>query len=71
MFPTEVFRAAPFRLAVAFAASIAAVTLLLFVFIYWQTEVFETARIDNILRTESAVIAGETEPEILRTIGRQ
>ncbi len=69
--PTEVFRAAPFRLAVAFAAAIAAVTLLLFAFIYWQTEIFETARIDNILRTEAAVIAGETEPEILRSVGRQ
>ncbi len=71
MFPTEVFRAAPFRLAVAFAASIAAVTLLLFVFIYWQTEVFETARIDNILRAEVAVISGENEAEMLRSVSRQ
>ncbi|MDA8253436.1 MAG: HAMP domain-containing sensor histidine kinase [Rhodospirillales bacterium] len=71
MFQTEIFRSTPFRLAAAFAAAIAAVTLLLFAFIYWQTEIFETARIDTLLQSEAAVMAGESEPEIVRSVGRR
>ncbi len=71
MFQTEIFRSSPFRLAAAFAAAIAAVTLLLFAFIYWQTERFETARIDALLQSEAAVIAGESEPEIVHSVDRQ
>lgn len=71
MFLTEIIRSTPFRLAAAFAAAIAAVTLLLFVFIYWQTEIFETARIDGLLQNEAAVVAGESQPEILRSVQRQ
>jgi signal transduction histidine kinase len=71
VFPTEIFRSTPFRLAAAFAAAIAAVALLLFAFIYWQTEIFETARVDALLKSELAVIASESEPEIERTVGRQ
>ena len=71
MSQTEIFRSTPFRLAAAFAAAIAAVTLLLFAFIYWQTAIFETARIDGLLQSEAAVIAGESEPEIVRSVDRQ
>lgn len=68
MFRTEIFRTTPFRLAAAFAGAIAAVTLLLFVFIYWQTEIFETARIDALLQSEAAVIAGESGPDMIRSV---
>ncbi len=71
MFQTEIFRSLPFRLAAAFAAAIAAVALLLFVFIYWQTEIFETARIDSLLQAEARVMAGESTPEMIDTIHRQ
>jgi signal transduction histidine kinase len=71
VFQTEIVRSTPFRLAAAFAAAIAAVTLLLFAFIYWQTAIFETARIDARLQSEASVIAGESEAEILQTIDRQ
>jgi signal transduction histidine kinase len=68
VFQTEIFRSTPFRLAAAFAAAIAAVTLLLFGFIYWQTEVFETARIDALLQAEASVMAGESAPDIMHTV---
>lgn len=71
MFQTEIFRSPPFRLAAAFAAAIAAVALSLFVFIYWQTEIFETARIDSLLQAEARVMASESEPEMIRVIHRQ
>lgn len=68
MFPTEIFRSPPFRLAAAFATAIVAVALLLFAFIYWQTEIFETARIDRLLQTEARALAGEGMPEIVVSI---
>ncbi len=71
MFQTEIFRSTPFRLAAAFAATIAAVTLLLFGFIYWQTAVFETARVEHLLQNEAEFIAGESRAEIIHTVSRQ
>ncbi|MDA8253342.1 MAG: ATP-binding protein [Rhodospirillales bacterium] len=71
MFQTEILRSSPFRLAAAFAAAIAAVALSLFVFIYWQTEIFETARIDSLLQAEAGVMASDSEPEIIRVIRQQ
>jgi signal transduction histidine kinase len=71
VFQTEIVRSTPFRLAVAFAAAIAVVTLLLFAFIYWQTAIFETRRIDAFLEREAEVIAAETQPEIVHSLGRQ
>ncbi len=71
VFQTEIFRSTPFRLAAAFAAAIAAVTLLLFAFIYWQTAIFEIARIDAFLESEAAVIANESEREIVHSLSHQ
>ncbi len=71
MFQTEIVRSTPFRLAAAFAAAIAVVTLLLFAFIYWQTALFETRRIDAFLESEAALIAAESPSEIARSLGRQ
>ena len=71
MFQTEIFGSTPFRLAAAFAAAIAAVTLLLFGFIYWQTAIFETARINGLLQSEASVLAGETPQELVRSVHRQ
>jgi signal transduction histidine kinase len=71
VFRTELFRAAPFRLAVAFAAAIALVTLLLLAFIYWQMERFETNRIDRFLEREALALAGQAQPEIARSLGHE
>jgi signal transduction histidine kinase len=46
----------------------AGVALLLFGFIYWQTSVLETGRIDQFLTAESVIIAGLGEPDIRRDI---
>ncbi len=66
MLPTEIVRTATFRLTLAVAAAFAACTVVLFAFIYWQTAVFETHRIGNILTNEARVLAEAPLPELLR-----
>ncbi len=53
---TELFRTATFRTASLAVGAFGASTLLLFLFIYWQTAVVETASIDSYLRHESLAI---------------
>jgi signal transduction histidine kinase len=60
----DIIRTATFRLAVAFATAFAVSSLLLFAFIYWQTAVYETRRIDTWI-AELATSAAKASPEQL------
>lgn len=57
---TELFRTATFRTASLAAGAFGASTLLLFLFIYWQTAVVETTSIDSYLTHESEAMARKT-----------
>ncbi len=65
---TEVFRTATFRTASLAAGAFGASTLLLFLFIYWQTAVVETASIDSFLAHESQAIARKTPNAVTRDV---
>ncbi len=69
MFPTEIFRTAAFRFVLASSAAFSALTLLLFGFIYWQTTIYETNRIDTILIGESNTLVTESRPDLIRAVG--
>ncbi|HTZ69755.1 MAG TPA: HAMP domain-containing sensor histidine kinase [Acetobacteraceae bacterium] len=58
----ELFRTATFRTAALAAVAFGTSTLLLFLFIYWQTAGLETARIDAFLGHEAAAIAAKDLP---------
>ncbi len=64
---SELFRTASFRLALGFVAAFAASTLLLFAFIYWQTAIAETSRIDRFLLRD-ALAAAATSPNRLEAM---
>jgi signal transduction histidine kinase len=71
VFPTEIFRTAQFRLAVAFTAAVAVVSMVLCIFLTWQTVEFRTARIDRYLESAAEVLAVESPDEIDRAVARQ
>jgi signal transduction histidine kinase len=54
---------ASFRLAATFAVTFAVSGSLLFVFIYWQTAVYETARIDTFITRDAAFLASRPEED--------
>lgn len=60
----ELTRTAAFRLALAFGAAFALSTLPLFLFIYWQTALAETARIDRFLMQEADLAAQDRSDEL-------
>jgi signal transduction histidine kinase len=64
----DFLRTTVFRLAASFAVMFSVSVILLFAFIYWQTETRETERIDRFLVADAAVIAGQTEPEIEQAV---
>jgi signal transduction histidine kinase len=64
----DFLRTTVFRLAAAFAVMFSVSVILLFAFIYWQTQTRETARIDRFLVADAALIAGETEPQIKQAV---
>jgi signal transduction histidine kinase len=49
----RLLRAAPFRLALAFAAALTGSTIAIFGYIYWQTAALETDRLHNFLELEA------------------
>lgn len=51
------------------SAAFSVLTLVLFFFIYWQTAIYETNRIDAILNSEAAALAGEPQPDLVRAVG--
>ena len=65
----EIARSAAFRLAAGFAGAFAASTLLLFAFIYWQTAVYETGRIDGFIVRLAAQAAEAPAEQLMWTVG--
>lgn len=65
----DVFRTAAFRLAEAFVGAFVLSTLLLFAFIYWQTAVYETERIDAFIVRLAATAATATPEQLMWTVG--
>ncbi len=65
----EIARTAAFRLALGFVAAFAASILLLFLFIYWQTAVVETRRIDGVLLHDAAAAAATSPAELELMLG--
>ncbi len=68
MSPTDLLRATTFRLALALAALFGASTLLIFVFIYWQTAGSETRRIEKLIEYDARVESSEPRALIERFV---
>jgi signal transduction histidine kinase len=66
--PTDLLRATTFRLALALAALFGASTLLIFIFIYWQTAGSETRRIEALIEYDAKVEASEPRDLIERFV---
>lgn len=64
----SVTRTSVFRLTAYFAIGSATSSLLLFAFIYWQTAVYERARITRVLTQEADFLAGEPEENIRKIV---
>ena len=60
-----IVRSTPFRSAAAYASAFVAGFVLLFAFIYWQTAISETARIDRFILKEVRLIAAAPPEQIL------
>ncbi len=60
-----ILRSTAFRTAAAVASAFTSGVVLLFAFIYWQTTVSETARITNIIVSQSELIRGAPPEQIL------
>jgi signal transduction histidine kinase len=61
-------RTSTFRLAASFAVTFALSVVFLFAFIYWETALRETARIDRFLVSDAALIARQPAQEIYRAV---
>ncbi len=64
----DFLRTTVFRLAASFAVMFSVSVILLFAFIYWQTETRETERIDRFLVADAALIAGQTRSQIEQAV---
>ncbi|HLN24352.1 MAG TPA: HAMP domain-containing sensor histidine kinase [Patescibacteria group bacterium] len=67
----DVVRTATFRQTIYFAAALSISTLLLFAFIFWQTSIVETKRVDHSLVRDAEVIALETPQEARHSVERR
>ncbi len=65
---TDAFRTSAFRNSAVVAAVFVASTLALFAFIYWQTAVFESDRIERTVRNESAIVQREKPQDLARDL---
>ena len=65
----EVFRTSTFRLAMQFAAAFTLLTLLLFAFIYWQTAVVETKRVEAELEKDALALGKDASQNMREVIG--
>lgn len=61
----SILASSAFRRVAAVSAAFCLAAFLLFAFIYWQTAVFETRRIDNLVEQQSATIAQAPTEQIL------
>ncbi len=64
----DLFRTSVFRLTAFFAVSSAAISLVLFAFIYWQTAVYETERVSRILKQEAQALESESPADVERAV---
>jgi hypothetical protein len=64
----DFLRTSTFRMAGSFATIFAISAAALFAFVYWQTAVHETARIDHFLVDDAGIIARETRANMLRSV---
>ena len=64
----SILRSAAFRRVAALSAAFCVAAFLLFAFIYWQTAVFETRRIDELVERQSTTLAHASAEEILWTV---
>src|SRR5271163_2303669 len=64
----DFMRSSTFGLTATFALMFAASAALLFAFIYWQTAVLETGRIDRFIARDAALIAEKPPEEMVRTV---
>lgn len=67
----DLVRTSVFRLTAFFAISSAAISLVLFAFIYWQTAVYERERITRILTQEANVLMGEPAADARHAVETQ
>ena len=67
----DFLRTSTFRLAASFAVLFALSVIVLFAFIYWQTALHETARIDRFLVNDATLIARQSEPEVHRAVSQR
>ena len=65
---TDAFRTGVFRNSAFGAAVFAASTLTLFAFIYWQTAVFESGRIEQTVLNETAIVEREPPQDLARDL---
>ncbi len=65
---SDAFRTNTFRNSALASAAFAASTLALFAFIYWQTTLYESDRIDATVRNEAAIIAREPPQDLTRDL---
>jgi signal transduction histidine kinase len=64
----DIFRTSTFRLAASFAAAFALSTLVLFAFIYWQTTIVESARIDSALMRDAEALGGQSLSDLIEEV---
>lgn len=64
----DFLRSSTFRLAATFAAIFSISAAFLFAFIYWQTALFETERVDHFIVNDAQVLAGEPIDQIKQTV---
>jgi signal transduction histidine kinase len=64
----DFLRTSTFRLAASFAVMFSLSVIFLFAFIYWQTALHETARIDRFLANDAALIAHQPVQEVYRAV---
>jgi hypothetical protein len=57
-----------FRIAVTFSATLAASILLLFFFIYWESSVVETQRVDHQLERDAEILAYEPPADVATSV---
>jgi signal transduction histidine kinase len=60
-----ILRSTAFRTAAVFASALTVCVVLLFAFIYWQTALSETARIDGVITRRARMVAGAPPAQIL------
>jgi hypothetical protein len=67
----ELVRSTSFRRALMLAAALTAIIVALFGFVYWKTDVYLTARSDQMIMTQLCVISLLSDPRLLDEIDAQ